>query len=1223
MTIPIDSDNLEQKDIWPILDSFFRENNLVRQQLDSFNEFIQNTIQDVVDDLPPLVIKNEIEKIRFSEWKKNLKLILRFGQLHLTKPTFIEENGTTHTLLPNEARLRNLTYSSPLYCDVSTISIAISENSRGEKKETFLKDEHQKILLGRIPIMVKSRFCVLDKLLPLDLVKIRECPLDPGGYFIINGSEKVLVGQEQLAWNYVYIFSKKESINSSKKLSFYTKTNFLFFAECRSVAEFGRWSPSLLTVKVCVSVFPKKSKTKKNKTGLSSGLTDHFYGGLYVRAILPFFKKDIPVSWIFKALGFESENEILRYICYDDEDNELIEAVKYSLEDDKFTTFDSFSNAFSNFDQETALAAIGQHISKGSQGARIKHAYEILQKEFLPHVGIGQGFELRKGFFFGYIIHKLMSTQIGKKLTDDRDHYGHKRLDVAGPLLSVLFRQLLTKVMKDLRVSLQKKTNFRKDFYQISDFLKSSLITTGIQYALATGNWGTDKQASRTGVSQVLNRLTFSSTLSHLRRLNSPSGRDGKLTKPRQLHNSHWGLICPAETPEGHSCGLVRNLALTAFITIGSSTLPIMEFLEESGIENLSEVSLERLKISFKIFVNGCWIGIHKNPLNLVNHVRKGRREGFLREELSISFDSNDKEIRISCDSGRICRPLIVLEEKIIMGPDGNPEKNFSPILKKTHIKKIQKNKDYKFSNLLKEGLVEFIDAEEEEICLISLSLDNIFKKRKKSLNIEYTHCEIHPSMMLGVCASFIPFSDHNQSPRNTYQAAMGKQAIGVYALNFQYRMDTMAHILYYPQKPLVITRAMDFLNYKDFPNGINAIVAIACYGGYNQEDSIIMSQDAIDRGFFRSIFYRSYRDEEKTKFGGLKEIFEIPRFEDCFGCKTGSYEKLDLDGLVSEGSRISGDDIIIGKTVPYDFSRINSNITPIERNYKYKKDASTPSRSFESGVVDKVMLGTSDLGTKLVKIRIRSVRIPQIGDKFASRHGQKGIVGMLYKQVDLPFTREGIIPDIIMNPHAIPSRMTIGHLLECLLSKVSALGGSEGDGTPFCSITIEKISQHVEYFGFEKHGWEMMTNGGTGETIKSKIFIGPTYYQRLKHMVDDKIHSRARGPVQILTRQPVEGRSRDGGLRFGEMERDCMMSHGASIFLKDRLVDQSDSFTIFVCDLCGLIAIANQKKGLFECRNCSNKKSISLIKIPYACKLLFQELMAMTIAPRMIPGPL
>ena len=502
-------------------------------------------------------------------------------------------------------------------------------------------------------------------------------------------------------------------------------------------------------------------------------------------------------------------------------------------------------------------------------------------------------------------------------------------------------------------------------------------------------------------------------------------------------------------------------------------------------------------------------------------------------------------------------------------------------------------------------------------MCIIAMFLNEIGKSNDKNKFINFTHCELHPSLILGVCASLIPFPDHNQSPRNTYQSAMGKQAIGIYSLNFNQRMDTMAHILYYPQKPLVVTQTIDYSNFRIFPSGINAIVAIACYTGYNQEDSLIMSQDAIDRGLFRSIFYRSYKDEEKNRLGGSKESIEIPKRKDCIGFKAGSYEKLDLDGLISEGTKVSGDDVIIGKTIPCDYSasdRLGSNIYEITG--KYKKDASILIRSSESGVIDKVMIGSSEQGGKLIKIRIRSIRIPQIGDKFASRHGQKGIVGMIYKQYDLPFTIDGIVPDIIMNPHAIPSRMTIGHLYECLLSKVASIGGFEGNATPFSGLTVEKIAYHLESYGYEKNGWEIMVNGCTGKFLEALVFIGPTYYQRLKHMVEDKIHSRARGPVQILTRQPVEGRSRDGGLRFGEMERDCMISHGSAIFLKDRLFDQSDPFTIFVCDFCGLIAIGNKKLKFFECRRCDNKIAISLIKISYACKLLFQELIAMAIGP-------
>lgn len=458
----------------------------------------------------------------------------------------------------------------------------------------------------------------------------------------------------------------------------------------------------------------------------------------------------------------------------------------------------------------------------------------------------------------------------------------------------------------------------------------------------------------------------------------------------------------------------------------------------------------------------------------------------------------------------------------------------------------------------------------------------------------------------------------------------MGKQAMGVYITNFTLRMDTQAHVLYYPQKPLVTTRAMEHLKFRALPSGINACVAIACYSGYNQEDSVIMSQSAIDRGLFRSVYFRSFRDEEKHPMAGNPERFEIPQRHECISMKPGAYDKIEADGLVAEGTRIAGNDILVGKTTPIeqppasldDPNNGSAFPTPsmaMLTGQKTKKDLSQGAKSTESGVVDKVLMATNEDGMRFVKVRLRSVRRPQIGDKFSSRHGQKGTVGITFRQEDLPFSVDGIVPDIIVNPHAIPSRMTIGQLIECLLGKVSAMNGTEGDATPFTNVTVEDIANRLLKSGFQPHGWELMHNGHTGRPLHAQIFMGPTYYQRLKHMVDDKIHSRATGPVTMLTHQPLEGRARGGGLRFGEMERDCMISHGAAQFLKERLLDVSDKERIHVCDLCGLIAIADLRKNVFQCRNCNNKTEISQIFIPYACKLLFQELMAMACAPRLM----
>jgi DNA-directed RNA polymerase II subunit RPB2 len=677
--------------------------------------------------------------------------------------------------------------------------------------------------------------------------------------------------------------------------------------------------------------------------------------------------------------------------------------------------------------------------------------------------------------------------------------------------------------------------------------------------------------SAKAGVSQVLNRYTYASTLSHLRRCNTPIGRDGKIAKPRQLHNTHWGMVCPAETPEGQACGLVKNLALMSYISVGSPSAPIVEFLEEWGMENLEELSTELSK-GTKVFVNGVWQGIHREPASLVTTIKRLRRCGDISHEVSVVRDVREKELRIFTDAGRVCRPLFIVDEK-----------QQELLLTKDDVRRLnvdsgddfgmEDTSKFGWTELVNNGKVEYLDAEEEETVMIAMTVEDLESSRTQMqtghvqegpesgaggarlknvlASNHWTHCEIHPSMILGICASIIPFPDHNQSPRNTYQSAMGKQAMGVYLTSYQVRLDNSANILYYPQKPLATTRSMEYLHFRDLPAGQNAIIAILCYSGYNQEDSVIMSQSSIDRGLFRSLYYRTYMDSEKSKGSIQLETFEKPMRKTTLNMKRGTYDKLQLDGLIAPGENVNGDDILIGKTAP--LPPDSEELGQRSKDHT-KRDVSTPLKSTEKGYVDQVMVTTDCDATtdgKMVKIRTRATRIPQVGDKFASRHGQKGTVGITYRQEDMPFTADGLTPDIIINPHAIPSRMTIGHLVECLLSKVSTITGNEGDATPFTEVTVEAISDLLKQNGYQSRGLEVMYNGHTGRKLQAQVYLGPTYYQRLKHMVDDKIHSRARGPVQILTRQPVEGRSRDGGLRFGEMERDCMISHGVAGFLK------------------------------------------------------------------------
>jgi DNA-directed RNA polymerase II subunit RPB2 len=662
-------------------------------------------------------------------------------------------------------------------------------------------------------------------------------------------------------------------------------------------------------------------------------------------------------------------------------------------------------------------------------------------------------------------------------------------------------------------------------------------------------------------------------------------------------------MICPAETPEGQSVGLVKNMALMCHITVGSHPSVVYDFLNEWGLETLDEISPNQISGMTKVFLNGKWVGMHGDPTMLCETLRDLRRKREIDAEVAIVRDLMDNEVRVFTDAGRASRPLYIVNSR-----------SQQLAIKRHHINRLTDDDSYGWSQLIEDGLVEYIDSEEEETCMISMFVNDL--QNLKSYCHTYTHCEIHPSVILGVCASIIPFPDHNQSPRNCYQSAMGKQAMGVYATNFNVRMDTLAHVLNYPQKPLVCTRAMEHMRFRELPAGCNTIVAIMCYSGYNQEDSLIMNQSSIDRGFMRTVFYRSYSAEEKLSGSRVTEKFSAADPTRTYGMRKGDYSKLDLDGLVNPGLRVLGDDILIGKTSPMPETEEDGRIQ------KYtERDCSVSLRPSENGVVDQVMMSVNSKGQRYTKVRVRSLRVPTIGDKFASRHGQKGTIGITYRQEDMPFTRFGVVPDIIMNPHAVPSRMTIGHLVECLLGKVGLLAGQEGDGTPFTQVTVQEIMTRLHQLGFQKQGNEVMFHGHTGLKIPAQIFLGPTYYQRLKHMVEDKIHSRARGPMQMLTRQPMEGRGRDGGLRFGEMERDCMISHGASKFLKERLFDISDAYRVHVCDNCGLFAVANLAKNHFECKACKTS-TVSQVLIPYAAKLLFQELMTMSIAPRLILEP-
>ena len=654
---------------------------------------------------------------------------------------------------------------------------------------------------------------------------------------------------------------------------------------------------------------------------------------------------------------------------------------------------------------------------------------------------------------------------------------------------------------------------------------------------------------------------------------------------------------CPCETPEGQSVGIVKNLSYMSHITIHSNSMPIHEYIAAPHITPIQNLSPVEMFEKVKVFINGAWIGIANEPVELYKMLKDKKYKGIINIYTSIIFDYKLSEIRICNDSGRLTRPVLRVNNKNIL-------------VTKSTISDLKTNKltwdDLLTNCKIDESVIEYIDPEEQSWSLVAMKPSELPTQK-------FTHCEIHPSTIFGVLASCIPFPEHNQSPRNTYQCAMGKQAMGVYVTNYEQRMDKTAYVLNYPARPLVDTRIMNMIELMKIPSGCNVIVAIMTHTGYNQEDSLLFNKGSIDRGLFQATIYHTEKDEDKQKINGDEEIRCKPDPAKTKGMKFGNYNKVNSKGIVPENTLVENRDVIIAKITPIKDAR-NDHTKVI----KYE-DQSRIHRTNEETYIDKNYIDRNGDGYSFAKVRLRNVRKPVIGDKFSSRHGQKGTIGNIIPEDDMPFTRNGVKPDIIINPHAIPSRMTIGQLKETVLGKVLVELGLFGDGTSFGELDVKTICAELLKVGYESRGNEIMYDGLTGEQLESSIFMGPVFYQRLKHMVADKQHSRSIGPMVNLTRQPAEGRSRDGGLRFGEMERDCMISHGASKFTRGRMYDASDKYQVHACRKCGLIASYNDELHIHHCRTCDNRTDFAYVEIPYACKLLFQELITMNIAPRII----
>ena len=1157
---------------WKLIGSYFEKchlDKLVRHQLESFNDFVNLQIPKTIDMFNPITIHSENDYDKESG-KYKLEIIITFENFTIYRPQIHENNGATKLMFPHEARSRNFTYGGMMNIDVN-IKYIVNSGDNLEKSQTIIKTI-PKINIGKLPIMLKSCICVLNQHNSLESSLSGECRFDAGGYFIINGTEKTVICQERAAANIVNCFDVQRQ---SHKWS--------WMAEIKSVPDHKQISPKQITMYVT---------TKSNGFGYS----------LYIQ--IPRIKQPIPLFIVFRALGIISDKKICEYILINIADTKLkkmLFALKASLIDaNTILTQEDAVEYITNFVNYTP---INMSVEVGKQKKK-NFAEEVLKGDLFPHCHSKE----QKIYFLGYMANKLLRTSFGWRNIDDRDSYINKRIDACGILLNNLFRNYFNKMVKDIQKQVVKEINngswrSTDDYYNLINetniykIIKSATIENGFKRALATGDFGIKQNNSnKVGVAQVLNRLTYISSLSHLRRVNTPIDKSGKLIPPRKLHNTSWGMLCPAETPEGQSVGVVKNIAYMTHLTIPSDSSTIRAYIE-SHVKNMENITFDEIYGNVKVFVNGAWVGIANEPMELYKDLKKKKHQGIINIYTSIVFDYKNMELHVCNDSGRLVRPVYrVKNNKLNMD---------SETINRINSGELGWN-DMIIATTLDDSVIEYIDSFEQNNSLIAMNA------RELPTNKYFTHCEIHPSTIFGIVASCIPFPEHNQSPRNTYQCAMGKQAMGMYVTNYDKRMDKTAYVLSYPMRPFVDTRIMNMLKLNDIPSGETVIVAIMTHTGYNQEDSILFNKGAVDRGLFQATVYSTEKDEDK-KAHGDEEIRCKPNPHKTSGIKFGNYNKLMSNGVIPENTMLEKGDVIIGKVVPIRENK-NDNTTLI----KYR-DESRIFRGNEQTYIDKNYIERNGDGYMFCKTRLRTMRKPVIGDKFSSRHGQKGTIGNIIPEEDMPFTSDGLKPDIIINPHAIPSRMTIAQLKETLLGKVLVQLGLYGDGTSFGEYDVKNICKELIKIGFESHGNELLYNGQTGEQIETSVFIGPCFYQRLKHMVSDKQHSRSQGPMVNLTRQPAEGRSRDGGLRFGEMERDCMISHGASSFTRERVYDASDRFEVHVCNCCGMIGAVNKKMDIYNCNMCENKTDFSRIKIPYSCKLLFQELITMNIAPRIL----
>ncbi|THD21191.1 DNA-directed RNA polymerase subunit beta [Fasciola hepatica] len=1120
-----------------LVPAFLAAKGLVKLHIDSYNHFIETEIKNIVR------ANNRVSVPEANWW-------LEYNDVYIRPPTVNDGGVVASRVTPHDCRLRDLTYAGEILVDVTFMR----QNEIVSKKG---------ILIGRMPVMLKSSVCILNGKSPSELMRLKECPLDPGGYFIIGGTEKVILMQEQISKNRIIIEedSKRGLVCSVTSTSAQTKskTNIIM---------------------------------KDDKFFLAHNS----------------FTVDVPAAILFKSMGITSDQEMLHLIGTEESIwANFVPSLKQCLEFNVHTKSDACRWMQSKLQQRRFRTGIGSGLGKPVKADGdydvVLDIQRFVRDIIITHVEMEKFNFAPRALFLGQMIRYLILANEHHIPPDDRDFYGNKRIELAGSLMALLFEDVFKTFNEDMWLTVSKlDTKRRCTPFDISRHIKTWMITEQLNRAISSGNWIIKRfRMMRHGVTQIVSRLSYVAALGHMTRMTSQFEKTRKVSGPRSIHASQWGLICPSDTPEGEACGLVKNVALMCHVTVEMDDTALIRLISNYYVLPLQQLQYGRTE--FIIYVNGKPIGFTEQPGKLAALIRGLRRTGRIDCFVSVHIKQVHRCVHVVSDGGRLCRPYIIVS-------------NNRPLVTQAMLEDLAHHV-LSWDDFLKKGVIEYLDANELNDCLVAMDENSLTDGN------QYTHMEIDPATILGVVAGLIPYPDHNQSPRNTYQCAMGKQAIGTVALNQQIRFDTLQHQMVYPQKPLVQSKTIQMMHFDELPAGQNAIVAIMSYSGYDVEDALVINRASLDRGFARACIYRRTGLHLKMHENAAYDRLMGPSIDRETGLPRRGEELLQADGTAYVGARASDRQILVNREMPVvKVGAVQDNAGQLglhpgtgDSLMEFKR-CPADYKGIEPSYVEKIMFSTSEGNQAVIKVLLRQTRRPEVGDKFSSRHGQKGVVGLIVRQEDMPFSSQGLVPDIIMNPHGFPSRMTVGKLLELLGSKAGAIEGRIRDGSAFSGDPAQALSQVLIDHGHHYLGKEVLHSGVTGAPLEAYIYFGPVYYQRLKHMVMDKVHARSRGPVTALTRQPTEGRSREGGLRVGEMERDCFIAYGTSQLLVERLLTSSDAYDACVCENCGLLATSRN-----WCQYCRSSRQVVTVRMPYACKLLFQELMCMRIFPRLTLG--